>query len=87
MNNKVSGGPDWRGSVGWESFCGAKGRWFNSQSGHVSGLQARSPVGGRQQATNRCFSRTSVSLLFLHPLPSLKINKIFKNQWHVKWFC
>ena len=28
-----------------------KGRWFDSQSGHMPGLQARSPVGGAQEAT------------------------------------
>ena len=28
-----------------------KGHWFNSQSGHVPGLRARSPVGDTQEAT------------------------------------
>ena len=25
--------------------CESKGRWFNSQSGHMPGLRARSPMG------------------------------------------
>ena len=29
--------------------CEPKGRWFNSQSGHMSGLQARSPVGPHER--------------------------------------
>ena len=48
-----------------------KGGQFDSQSGHMPGLQARSPVGDAQEATNGCFS--------LSPSPSLppflKINK------------
>ena len=56
----------------------AKGRQFNSQSGHMSGLQARSPVGGVQEATNQSISCTSVFLFLSFSLPSplsLKINK------------
>ena len=54
----------------------AKGRRFNSQSGHMPGMQARSPVRAceRQQ-------HTDVSLpFFLPPFPSLKINKIFYKK-------
>ena len=48
-----------------------KGHWFDSQSGHMSGLQVRSPVGGVQEAPH-----TDVSLaLFSPPLTCLKINK------------
>ena len=42
--------PDWCGSVGWASSLKPKGHQFNSQSGHMSGLQARSLVGGVQEA-------------------------------------
>ena len=37
--------PDWRGSLGWASSHKAKGHWFRYLSGHLPGLQARSPVG------------------------------------------
>ena len=34
------------GSVDWALACELNGRWFNSQSGSMPGLQARFPVGG-----------------------------------------
>ena len=46
--------PHWCGSVGWASSCKAKGRQFNSWSGHMSGLQVQSLVGVCVQG--RCFS-------------------------------
>ena len=57
--------PNWWASVGWVSSCEPKGRWFDSQSGHVAWLQG----------SLQCFSS------FLSPsLPlSLKINKVFKK--------
>ena len=65
--------PGWCGSVDWALACKPKGHWFNSQSGHMPGLQARSPVGGVREATTRgCFSPSLSPSL---PL-SLKINKI-----------
>ena len=65
----------WCGSVDWMPVCKPKGHQFNSQSGHMPGLQARSPVGGAWEATTDwCFSPSlSLSLTL-----SLKINKIFK---------
>ena len=64
--------PGWCGSVDRALACGPKGHQFNFQSGHVSGLQARSPVGGVQKAAiHGCFSPSlSPSLLLF-----LKINK------------
>ena len=44
------------GTVAWVSACQPKGRWFDSQSGHMPGLRARSPVGG---------ARGNHSLMFL----------------------
>ena len=38
--------PGWCGSVYWVWACEPKHRQFYSQSGHMPGLQARSPVGG-----------------------------------------
>ena len=63
--------PGWCGSVDRVPACRLKGHLFDSQAGHVPGMQARSPVGGVQEATNRCFS-PSLSPSF--PL-SLEINK------------
>ena len=73
--------PDWCGSVGWALSCKLKGRHFNSQSGHLPGLWARSPVGGLCARGNQLFLlHISESLPLCLPLfPSLKINKIFKN--------
>ena len=61
----------WCGSVDWAPAREQKGHWFDSQSGHVPGLQAGSLVGGVWEATDRCFSPSLPPSL---PL-SLKINK------------
>ena len=68
----------WCGSVDWVLACEPKGHQFNSQSGHMPGLQARSSVGGEWEVTTPwCFSPSLSPSL---PL-SLKINKIFiKNK-------
>ena len=57
--------PGWCGSVDWVPACEPKGHRFDSQSGHMPGLQARSPIGGVQEATTHwCFSPSlSPSLL------------------------
>ena len=62
--------PGWCGSVDWVPAWEPKGCQFNSQSGHMPCMQARSLVEGAQEATTHwCFS------LSLPPFPSLKINK------------
>ena len=38
-------GPGWCGSVDWVPACKPEGHWFDSQSGHMPELQARSPLG------------------------------------------
>ena len=43
--------PGWCGSVDRAPACELKGHWFDSQSGHMPGLRARSPVGGVREAT------------------------------------
>ena len=43
---KHRSGPSWRGSVDSVPACKPKGHRFGSQSGHMPGLQARSPVQG-----------------------------------------
>ena len=70
LNNSFS--PGWWSSVDWVLACELKGHQFDSQPGHMPGLQARSPVGGMQESTTHwCFFPClSLSL----PL-SLKINK------------
>ena len=76
--SKMSIHPGWCGSVDWVLACESKGWQFDSQSGHMPGWQARSPVGGVQEATNRCISLAhrcfSPSLSPSLPL-SLKIHK------------
>ena len=69
---KHCSGPGWCDSGDWAPACKPKGCWFNSQSGHMPGLQARSPIGGTCEATTLwCFSPSLSPSL---PLP-LKINK------------
>ena len=46
--------PGYCGSVDRMPACEARGCWFDSQSGHMPGLQARSPVGGLREATTHC---------------------------------
>ena len=49
--------PGWYTSVDWVPVCEPKGYWFDSQSGHMPGLRARSPVGGTWEVTTHwCFS-------------------------------
>ena len=64
--------PGWCSSVDWAPACRPKGCQFDSQSGHMPGLQARSPVGGTQEATTHWFFSPSLSPSL--PL-SLKISK------------
>ena len=67
----------WCGSVGWVLACELKGHQFNSQLGHMPGMQVSSPTGGVWEATNQ-FSLTYWCISpFLSPsFPlSLKINK------------
>ena len=52
--------------------CEPGGHWFDTQSGHMPGLRARSPAGGVQEATTLTFLSLSFSFL---PL-SLKMNKL-----------
>ena len=63
--------PGWCSSGDWARVSEPKGRQFDSQSGHMPGLWARSPAWGTQEATTRCFSPSLSPFL---PL-SLKINK------------
>ena len=64
------------GSVDWVLACEPKGSWFDSQSGHMPGLQARSPVRGtREASTHWCFSPSLAPSLLL----CLKISK-----WNLK---
>ena len=59
-------GPGCRGSVDWAPAWEPKGLSFNSQSGHMPGLQARSPVGDKQKATTHwCFSSSLSPSIFL----------------------
>ena len=68
IKKQLMSGPGWCGSVDWVLARDPKGLQFNSQSGHMPGLQARSPVGGVWEATNQCLSHVDVSLpLFAFP--------------------
>ena len=48
---KINMCPGWCGSGNGEPAFEPKGPWFNSQSGNMPGLLARSPMGGTQEAT------------------------------------
>ena len=73
MNGKLFlSRPGWCGSVDWVLACEPKGCWFNSWSGHMPALQARSTSGGVQRISRLMF----LSLSFSSPLPLyLNINK------------
>ena len=62
--------PGWCGSADSVMACKQKGRRFNSQSGHMPGLWARSLVGGVREATNPCISHTLMSLSLPFSFPS-----------------
>ena len=64
--------PGWCGLVDWVLAYKPKGCWFDSHSGQMPGLQAKSPVGGMWKATPHCCFSPSLSPSL--PL-SLKINK------------
>ena len=64
---KMHPSPGWCGSVDWAPACEQKGHQFDSQSGHMPGLQARSPVGGAREAPH-----ADVSLPFSLPSPLSK---------------
>ena len=66
-NNNTSS-PGWCGSVDWAAACELKGHRFDSQSGHMPGLWARSPVGdARESTTHWCFCPS--------PSPSFSLSK------------
>ena len=67
--------PGWCGSVDWVPACEPKGCQFNSQSGHMPRLQARSPVGGLvsgNQSTYLLRIDPSLPLSFPSPLSKNK---------------
>ena len=69
--------PGWCGSVDWAPACEPKGRQFDSQSGHMPGLLARSPVAGCVRG-NPWMNLPHIAVshpLSLPPFPSLKVNK------------
>ena len=55
-------GPSWCGSVDWAPACEPKGRWFDSQSGHMPELWARSAVRGGWEATTYWYFSPSLAL-------------------------
>ena len=59
--------PGWCGSVDSASACKPKGRRFPSHSGHMPGLRARSPEGGREKQPH-----IDISLLLSLPSPLSK---------------
>ena len=66
--------PAWCGLVNWMLACKAKGHQFDSYLGHMPGLQAKSLVGGTQEATGQHISYTWMFLslsFFLPPFSSL----------------
>ena len=62
-------------SVKLSLACKPKGHWCNSQSGHMPGLQPRSPGGGMGEAMDQCFS---------HKWCFSPSRSLFKNKWNLK---
>ena len=72
--------PGWCSSVDWVLACEPKGSWFKSQSEHMPGSQARSPVGGAWEATTHwCFSPS------LSPLLPLSIKRKKEKEKKENW--
>ena len=63
--------PGWHGSMDWVLACKLKGRWFDSPSGHMPGLRARSPVEGVREG-NHTLMFLSFSLSYPPPLSKNK---------------
>ena len=78
---KVWLSPGWCGSVDWVPDCKPKGCRLDSQSGHMPGLQARSPLGGLREATDQRLSHTLMFLSLSFSLSSpLSLNKSIKSK-------
>ena len=73
----VTNCPGWCGSVDWVPACEPKSHQFYFQSRYMSGLQARSPVGCMQEATDRWISCTLIILSLFFFLPS----PLCKSKW------
>ena len=69
--------PGWCGSVGCELACETKGCWFNSWSGHMPVLRARSLVVGTREETDQWFSP---SFSPSSPLSKKIFKKCFKKS-------
>ena len=75
---KKTTGPGWCGSVDWVPAWEPKGRQFDSQTGHMPGLWARSPAGMCKRQPH-----TDVSLPPFLSLSLSKKKKTFKKS--IKW--
>ena len=77
--------PGWCSSVDGALACKSKGCWFDSQSGHMPGLGARSPAGGTWGTTiHWCFS-PCLSPSLPHSLKNkLKNNFLKRKQFLLK---
>ena len=83
---KAGNGPGWCSSVDCMPTCEPNGHQFDSQSEHIPGLWARSPVGGMREATDPCISCTLIFLsLFFPPFPSVSFLKRRERKERRKW--
>ena len=67
---KIKRGPGGCSSVDWVPACKPKGHQFDSQSGHMPGLLARSPAGDMWEVTDWSMSHTLMFLSLSFSLPS-----------------
>ena len=76
--------PDWCGSVGWAFTHPSNQRslvpYPEQGTRLASGCRPGPPTEGVGEATDGCFSHTSMFLSSFFPPPSLKINKILKKK-------
>ena len=66
----LSSSSDQCGVVGWVLSHKAKGRWFDSQSGHMPGLWARSPFGAHTRGKRQIKFLSHIDVSFSFSLPS-----------------
>ena len=78
-NKKIC--PGWYGSVDCVPACELKGHWLNSQSGHMPGFWAGSPLGSVWEATHWCICSKSMFLSLSSPLSkNIQIKSLKKHK-------
>ena len=74
----------WSSSVDWVLAYEPKGQWFDSQSGHMPGLWARSSVAGMWEATAHWYFSSFLSSSLCHSKNKQTNKQIWAGGAHLK---